>query len=381
MTDNHGIPANTPDGLATHVPVSEDAHLSSGAHGLLRDCVKGKPGERLLIVTEPKGAGYYDDDSAQATAYAARAEGLRVYETEAPVALATASEISTFIDVLRGFDHVVFFARVGDQLRFSEMSDLPSSTMCYALDKDMLDSAFGTACYQGLCNVKAFIDDAFLNAQHIRVTCPRGTDYAGKIEMKNHAMADVSLKRFPMLVPKPIPAKGFSGKVVLSRFLLGTGSHFYEPYSLRLNEDVQAIVQDNRLVRFLGSKGEVARVNAHHEDIAHRYGVDPWYVHSWHAGIHPGCVFPSDAEQNLLRWSGSAFGNPRVLHFHTCGEYAPGEISWTVIDPTIYLDDVPVWENGNLYPERLPHSEHLLDAHVRLRELYSQPLRDIGLMD
>ena len=122
-------------------------------------------------------------------------------------------------------------------------------------------------------------------------------------------------------------------------------------------------------------------MNAHHEDIAKRFGVDPWYVHSWHAGIHPGCIFPSDARHNLLRWSGSAFGNPRVLHFHTCGEYAPGEISWTIIDPTIYVDDVPVWENGDLYPERLPNGEHLLDAHPRLRELYQQPLRDIGLVD
>jgi len=357
------------------------SYLSAGACGLLRDCVKGQPGERLLIVTEPRGAGYYDDHAGQVTAAAARASGLKVYETEAPVALSSSDEIAAFIDVLRGFDHVIFFARIGDQLRFTELAGLPSSTMCYTLDKDMLDSAFGTACYQGLCDVKTFIDDAFQKAKHIRVTCPRGTDYAGNVQWQDNPMPDVSLKRFPMLVPKPVPAQGFSGKVVLSRFLLGTGSHFYEPYSLSLNEDVHAVVENNRLVRFIGSESEVARVNAHHEDIAKRYGVDPWYVHSWHAGIHPGCIFPSDARHNLLRWSGSAFGNPRVLHFHTCGNYAPGEISWTIIDPTIYVDDIAVWENGNLYPERLPDAEHLLDAHSRLRELYQRPLRDIGLLD
>ncbi|MFK7992629.1 MAG: hypothetical protein AB8B87_00730 [Granulosicoccus sp.] len=359
----------------------DDVPLSAGACGLLQHCVKGQPGERLLIVSEPKGAGYYDDDTVQMTATAARASGLKVYQTQAPVSLGSPGEIAAFIDVLTGFDHVIFFARVGDQLRFNELSALPSSTMCYTLDKDMLDSAFGTACYQGLCDVKAFIDKAFQEAMHIRVTCPLGTDYSGKVMWQEQAIADVSLKRFPMLVPKPIPARGFSGKVVLSRFLVGTGAHFYEPYSLSLNEDVHAVVENNRLVRFLGSKKEVARVNAHHEDIAKRFGVDPWYVHSWHSGIHPGCSFPSDARNNLLRWSGSAFGNPRVLHFHTCGEYAPGEISWTIIDPTICIDDVPVWENGNLYPERLAGGEHLLDAHARLRELYRQPLRDIGLFD
>ncbi|MFK7854777.1 MAG: hypothetical protein AB8B79_11715 [Granulosicoccus sp.] len=382
MTDNLSPPSSSvaktiPDYLGSAI----SADLSEGARGMLRDCVGVKAGERLLIVSEPKGVGYYDDDMAQATAAAARSSGLQVYETQAPVSLNTTDDIAAFIEVLRGFDHVIFFARVGDQLRFNDFTELPSSTMCYALDRDMLDSAFGTACYKGLCNVKALIDDAFQHAGHIRVTCAKGTDYVGKIQWQGNPVADVSLKRFPMLVPKPVPSEGFSGNVVLSRFLVGTGSHFYEPYSLPLTEDVHAEVQNNRLVRFNGSEKEVGRVNSHYEDIAKRYGVDPWYVHSWHAGIHPGCIFSSDARRNLLRWSGSAFGNPRVLHFHTCGEYAPGEISWIIIDPTIYIDGIAVWENGDLYPERLPGAEQVFKTHPKLRALYSEPLRDIGLSD
>jgi hypothetical protein len=27
-----------------------------------------------------------------------------------------------------------------------------------------------------------------------------------------------------------------------------------------------------------------------------------------------------------------AFANPRYLHFHTCGNYAPGEIAWSLFD-------------------------------------------------
>ncbi|MEE9320063.1 MAG: hypothetical protein V3U76_06415 [Granulosicoccus sp.] len=361
-------------------PMTSDSSLvSAGAMGLLRDCVGGQPGERLLIVEEPQGVGYYDDEVPHMTAAAGRAMGMKVYATEVPAGLSSPDELAAFVDTLRGFEHVVFFARVGDQLRFTETSDMPPSTMCYTLNREMLDSAFGTACYQGLCEVKSFIDDAFAAASEVRVICPRGTDYIGQLDHSGNPPADVSLKRFPMLVPRPVPARGFAGRVVLSRFLVGTGSNFYEPYTLTLDEDVHAIVEGNRLVRFEGIESEVARVNAHYVDIAKRYDIDPWYVHSWHAGIHPACEFSADARRDLLRWSGSSFGNPRLLHFHTCGDYAPGEISWNVVDPTIYLDGTAVWENGYLHAERLPGGAGLFDAHPRLRELYRVPVRNIGI--
>ena len=102
-------------------------------------------------------------------------------------------------------------------------------------------------------------------------------------------------------------------------------------------------------------------------------------MHSWHPGIHPGCDFNHSALVDLLRWSGSAFGNPRLLHFHTCGEYAPGEISWNIVDPTIYIDDVAVWENGCLYPERLDTCAGILTQHPNLASLYAHPHTEIGL--
>jgi len=358
----------------------ETPPVSLGAMGLLRDCVGGQPGERLLIVEEPHDAGYYDTEAARLTAAAGRAVGMKVYETEAPTALSSPEDTAAFVESLRGFDHVVMFARVGDQIRFAESLDLPPTTMCYTLGREMLDSAFGTACHTGLNEIKEHIDGAFTTASDVRVTCPRGTDYAGKLSPCD-APKDVSVKRFPMLVPKPISAQGFGGRVVLSRFLVGTGSRLYEPYTLLLNEDVHAIVENNLLVQFEGSDNEVARVNAHYQDIAGRFDIDPWYVHSWHAGIHPACSFPADARRDMLRWAGSAFGSPRLLHFHTCGDYAPGEISWNVLDPTIYLDGVALWENGILYPERLPQAAELLEKHPQLMELYRMPLQDIGIRD
>jgi hypothetical protein len=40
------------------------------------------------------------------------------------------------------------------------------------------------------------------------------------------------------------------------------------------------------------------------------------------------------------------FASPRYLHFHTCGDYAPGEIAWSVIDTTVTLDGTPYWQDG-----------------------------------
>ncbi len=73
----------------------------------------------------------------------------------------------------------------------------------------------------------------------------------------------------------------------------------------------------------------MARAEAQYAHVAGLYGIDGGIVHSWHAGIHPGCAFAGSAHDSYERWSGSAFGNPRLLHFHTCGAYAPGRSAGT----------------------------------------------------
>ncbi|WP_430878959.1 hypothetical protein [Granulosicoccus sp. 3-233] len=346
---------------------------------LLRDCVRGEPGQRLLIVSEPEGSGFYDDAAPKVTAAAGRFIGMRVYQTQSECFLATAEDRELLLDLLRGFDHIVFFSRVGDQIRFSADKDMPSSTMCYTLDLESLNSAFGTACYRGMCAIKEVIENALLAAQHIRVSCPLGTDYEGYPQWPSCSAGDVRIKRFPMLVPRPIPAEGFHGKIVLDRFLVGTGSQFYQPYHLPLHDTVFAHIENNRILDFTGPDSEVKRVRGHYAHVSQLYDIDPDYVHSWHAGIHPGCHFPSKAESDILRWSGTAFGNPRILHFHTCGNYAPGEISWNILDPTIRIDDVPIWDKGWLQPERLPGIEPVLEDHPQLLELYRNPHRNVGM--
>lgn len=359
--------------------VNSYGQISAGALILLRDCVGGRAGERLLIVSEPSGSDFYDDKAPALTADAARSIGMTVYETQASTFTDYTDGTEKLLDTLRGFDHVVFFSRVGDQIRFSPNAGMPPATMCYTLNQTALNSVFGTACYSGLCEIKKLIDTAFMNARHIQVNCPLGTNYSGTPQWPRHKTLEVSLKRFPMLVPQPVPAGGFSGQVALSRFLNGTGSRFYEPYHLTLETDVIAFVENNIITHFEGDKNQVDQLENHYRQVSDKYTIEPWYVDSWHAGMHPGCDFQQNALTDIMRWSGTAFGNPRLLHFHTCGEYAPGEICWNIVDPTIVIDGVAVWENGCLHPERLKDSAQVLDKHPDLVALYEKPYRDIGI--
>jgi hypothetical protein len=350
----------------------------AGAMTLLRECVGCEAGQRVLIVHEPPGSGYYDDDAPRVTADAARLLGARVYQTQAAAFRVGSEDEQGLMDTLTGFDHIIFFSRVGDQIRFSTNDDLPAATMCYTLDLESLNSEFGTACYLGMCEVKQVIDLAFRNAEYLRVTCPLGTDYEGRPHWPAHHRADVSIKRFPMLVSCPVPTAGLRGNIALSRFLIGTGCHLYEPYVLPLKKTVLARIENERITCFDGSPEEVCLVEQHYRQVANQLSIDPWLAHSWHAGIHPGCYFPHAAEGDAVRWSGTAFGNPRVLHFHTCGNYAPGEISWNLLDTTIRIDDDNVWENGHLFIERIPGSEAVFNRHPDLLDLYHHPYTDVG---
>jgi hypothetical protein len=249
-----------------------------GAISLLRDCVGSKAGERVLIVREPDNYGYYDEKTPRIAAEAGRHLGLKIYETVSDSLITDADGRTKLVDTLAGFDHIVFFSRVGDQLRFSSDIDIPSSTICYTLDSDALNSNFSKACHHGMSEVKEAIDNAFESASEIRVTCPRGTDYIGHPNWTAAAKTDVYLKRFPLLVPRPIPASGFTGKVALCHFLTGTGSRTYEPYTLNLPVNVIAYLDNNRITHFEGDEAAVKQVENHYKTVSEYFDIDPWYV-------------------------------------------------------------------------------------------------------
>ena len=180
-----------------------------------------------------------------------------------------------------------------------------------------------------------------------------------------------SVVRFPVVVPSPILAKNFSGEVVLDGYLTSTGSKVYEPISLKIESPVTATILKGKIANLNGEKKVVEKIEKHYETVSKIFNIDHDIVHSWHAGINPGIHYSNSVEENPDRWSNTIFPSPKYLHFHTCGNYAPGEICWMIANHNIKIDNVPLWENGILkvcsFDETIQHLQNSSD----LRNLYN----------
>lgn len=354
-------------------------NLEAGARNMLFNCGRAKAGEQVLIVREPSHVIYYGADLPGAVRAVAEQSGLRVDVAETPFDPEANKVLPALFERMQAADLTVFLARLGDQLRFKSFPDGTRALISYALDTNALGSTFGTAPYGAFKQLKTVIDAASLAAKQIVLTCPAGTRVEGRVAARDEAPEDTGLVRFPMSVVRPLPADGFSGRIALCGFLTGTGSMYYEPFSCVFDGPVFAVLKAGRLAGFEGSARDVKRANTHYDQVAARYGLDRDFVHSWHAGIHPGCTYTDFALDDLMRWSGSAFGNPRIAHFHTCGTYAPGEISLNLLDPTITLDGVAVWEAGRLYPDRVPGGAEILAEYPEAAAVFEAPDARVGL--
>jgi hypothetical protein len=287
---------------------------------------------------------------------------------------------ATLIDAMARVDHTVFFARLGDQLRFDGLPGGSTTTVSYAYDAACLGSGFGTTPHALMRDIKSCIERRIVRAERIEVTCPLGTDLAGSpLGFTDDEIGEVRTRRFPLTVFKPVPAVGFSGRVALSRWLIGSGSHYYEPNEVCLDDTVFAILDRGRVVDFEGSSTVVAAVRAHHAKVGEMFGIDPFRVHSWHAGFHPQTFYPLPAGHNPTRWSALAFGSPRYLHFHVCGDEPPGEICWTVIDPTITLDGKPAWLDGRLALAETEEAEAIVRRYRDGPAAFGEPSLEIGI--
>lgn len=356
-----------------------DAALLQGARNLIENCAGMQAGQRLLILAEDPALGFYDAALPGLVAQVAASIGIAAEVRAVPFEPRAAEPPPELSAAMAGADRTLFLARLGDQLRFSPTLAAARPVVSYALDAAMLASGFGGAHHAALVALKECLNAALSAARHIRVTCPLGTDFEGPGARFPETGGEVSVARFPLSVFTPVPAEGFAGTIAQAGFLTGTGSTYYEPYTVPLDGVLLVRFDGARIAGFDGAPSDMARARQHYESVATLLGIDPLFVHSWHAGIHPGCAWPAQAGQNPERWSGGAFGNPRLLHFHTCGAYAPGEISLNVVDPTIALDGVAVWESGRLHPERVPGSADILIRYPCTARLFAAPAREIGL--
>jgi hypothetical protein len=352
--------------------------LSRGARNLLIDCADCQPGDKVLIINEICETAYYDPDLCRALSDVAEQNDLQVQMLSIPFNSKVCEPDDALMSEISKADCTIFLARLGDQIRFRPNKAKSMQVINYALDCEMLASPFGTTEYGAFDSLKNLVNGALSNARDIHVSCPAGTNFRGAPPNVGKASEDTTLKRFPVSVFAPMGATGFQGRIAQRGFLTGTGSQYYSPWACELKESLFVLFEGTRITGFEGSKRDVAAAKAHYEFVAQKYEIDTYCVHSWHAGIHPGCEYRQTAGRNFERWSGSAFGNPRLLHFHTCGDYPPGEISLNVLDPTVRIDGVAVWQDGTFHPERIAGGAALLDDHPNMRLVFDNPATNVG---
>ena len=354
-------------------------NLEEGAKNLLHNCGEVTNNCAILIITEEAGLGYYDEKTIESVAKVARGHCRKVEVLPIKFNPVVTEPDESLLAKMAEFDRVIFFARLGDQLRFRPIMTGAYAIMSYALDGDMLGSDFGQADYKAFEQLKHIVNDALSNAQEIHVTCPEGTDFKGPGAKFSAGEGETTVKRFPVSVFTPIPPVGFSGKIAQVGFLCSTGSQVYEPPACEIKDKVFVHFDNHQITRFEGSEEDVKSVDAHYDHVSQLFSLERNYINSWHAGINPGCAYMQPANVDFDRWGNGAFSSPRVLHFHTCGVDAPGEISINIIDPTVRIDGVAVWEDGRLYPERMAGGKALLESAPQLAAMFAQPLKEVGL--
>ena len=350
----------------------------AGAHNLIANCGEAVSGETLLLCYEPSSLNYYDQSIVNDVHKQALEIGLSVTLCELGFDPYIARLPPGLDQAMDDADVTIFLARAADQMRFSSFKADKRTIISYALTGDSLASPFGSVEYEAMLRLKTVIDAVVFSAELLEISCPAGTLFSGSAQVSPEG-GDANLRRFPMLVNTPAPAKNFSGCCALPGFLVGTGSKYYAPYGVTFGSPLLVHFKGNRLLYFEGSTADEKKANGHLDFISEKFSIERDFVHSWHLGIHPGCYFDKPAVENFETWSGSAFGNPRLLHMHTCGAYAPGEVCWNVVDPTLKADGVALWENGVLHPERAPGGSDLLSEYSDLSKAFKNPDLRIGI--
>ena len=344
--------------------------LNKSINNLLKNCAELNKNDSLLIISEDSKYGWYDKETSVVVYnYAKKKLGLN---TEFLIVGEPENNSKNTVEkILDDYDCVIFFARIGDQERFEEPSSNTKRIMSYARNIDSLCSSFASTNYLEMIKFKDVINKIFFESSNIKISCPLGTELKGEIEKKDtDKNKDTSVLRFPVVVPAPILARTFSGEIVLSGYLTSTGSKVYKPISLKIDSPITANIVNGKINSFYGNKKVVEKVEKHYETVSKFFNIERNIVHSWHAGLNPGIHYSYSIEDNPDRWSNTIFPSPKYLHFHTCGDYAPGEICWMIANPTIAIDNTPIWEKGILkvhsFDECIQHLQNSSD----LRNLY-----------
>ena len=321
----------------------------AGANNLLVNCIGVKPGETVLIIREREGIDYYDEGVPELVGQAAGDMGANVTTVCEPMLKGPEHVPDEISRGIQRADHTIFFSRIGDQIRFSKLEGGGTKTMRYALNLEYLGSEFCTVLHGLMDRILAKLEAEIDVAREWHITCPLGTDVRGEHDFEPPepgTKSGFSLLNFPIGTFRPLSCKTMNGRVVVSRWLTPSGSHLYEPDHLIIDNPIAAIVKDGRITGFDGDSETVRKVEKHYHTVAGQLDINPDIVHSWHAGINGQTYYSDPPTENLWRWANLTFSSPRRLHFHTCGDYPPGEIAWSIYDQSVYFDSVLYWKDG-----------------------------------
>ena len=346
-----------------------DKKISRAAHNLLIECARLRQSDTLLIVREKESLGWYKNDISDFILGSAIDMGIDAFLHE--VGSPEITQDQSFYEKMNQYSCVIFFARLGDQDRFENKGFSTKRVMSYVRDCESLASVFGTLDYNLNILIKDAIDQLIENSNIIKINCPLGTNLVGEISKDNSKAKEVSVLRFPILVPKPIEAKPFSGTVVLNNYLTSTGSRFYKPNFIKIKGQVTIHIENGNIADIQGTSDDVNNIHNHYTYVSKKFNIDTYAVHSLHPGIHPGAEDNKFYEYDPDKWSNTVFGQPKYLHFHTCGNYAPGEICWMIPNHTVLIDDKPLWKRGELMLNNFEPTKILLEKFEPLKKVFS----------
>lgn len=343
----------------------------TGVDNLIDGCLGAIEGKAVGLVVEKPELGWYEPAIADLVeeCIAERGGNCRRLASDGPANEADPSVTALEAEV----DALVFLCRSGDQGRFERKAETKPVAMCYARTLDMLAGPFGSIPHGDMVDLKKAIDRVCVEAGEIEVTCPAGTRIRGSVGTDpplDDGPVEVGIQRFPMCVPQPLNCEGFSGTVVVEGPLTTTGSRVYKPAAVTLDGAITITLEGNIIASVDGSESDQALFRDHYRHVAGLFGLEPFFAHSFHAGIHPGLDHAKVPREDADYWANTAFGSPHYLHFHTCGTTPPGEISWMIAEPTVRLDGVALWDGGELRPMAFGLLSAVLEKSPTLREAF-----------
>lgn len=321
-----------------------------GIANLLDNCLKAGPGASVLVIHGPDC--FYDDAAVRAFEAEARHRGLIVLSHQVPPISCPEEVPPSLIKAMQSADFTVFFHSLGGMLRFISIPNAGTLCMTFAPSLATFGADFCTLDHRLMQALMKALQARLDDSSAWRITCPLGTDLQSPTAppMSGGVTGDgFSLLQFPIGSHRPMLAHKMNGKLMI-KWLVSTGVHRVDPFGITLSEPVCAHVQDGRITGFTGQPHDVERVRRRYAQMGqHNANKDETMVlNSWHAGIHPYGFCDTPLESNVEKWITMAHHNPRMVHFHSCGDFNPGEIVLPIVDPTISLDGVDYWRDGQM---------------------------------